>query len=98
MSEDIRGSYRELHEGVGVAAGGVQDGKRIIPVVTLSFVKDRSAIVDLEQNGIYDPDDGRWHNFSMTIRAARQMIGDLKDCIDAAISGPQDDSVAGRGD
>lgn len=88
MSEDIEGSYRELHEGVGVAAGGVKTGNKFVPVVTLSFVKDRSALVDLD-NGIYDPDDGRWHNFSMSIRAARQMMGDLKECIDQALKGPQ---------
>ena len=88
MSESIEGSYRELHEGVGVAAGGIDQDGKVVPVVTLSFVKDRTAIDDCE-GGHYDPDDGRWHNFSMTIRAARQMMSDLKDCIDAAIKGPQ---------
>lgn len=87
MSDHIRGSYRELHEMVGVEAGGIYDGKRNVPVVTVTFCKDRSALADLE-DGIYDPDDGRWHNFSMTIRAARQMIGDLNEMIDQAVAGP----------
>lgn len=73
-----------MHEGVGVSAGGVSHDSRVIPVVTLSFMKDESANVDLA-NGIYDPTDGRWHNFTLSVRAARQLISDMKECVDTAI-------------
>lgn len=83
---------RELHEGVGVGAGVVEpDAGKPVPVVVLTFVNDRSAIDDLEQ-GHYDPDDGRWHNFTMTVRAARQLAADLNEAIDQAIAGPPEDA------
>jgi hypothetical protein len=78
-------SKQQLHQSVGVAAGSVYEQKRRTPVVTLSFVKDFSALDDLE-DGHYDPEDGRWHNFALTVRAARQMIADLEEAIDIAIN------------
>lgn len=78
---------RQMHESAGVEAGGVVDSDgRVVPVVTLSFLKDSSALEDLNK-GIYDPDDGRWHNFTMTVRAARNVIEELRECVDIAIAG-----------
>lgn len=75
----------ELHLQVGVSAGSVYGEKNRTPVVTLHFVKDKSALEDLD-NEIFEPDDGRWYGFTMTVKTARQMIMDLEEAIDIAIN------------
>lgn len=77
-----------LHPTVVVGAGGALKDNRVIPIVTLSFVNDDTAIDDLEE-GHYDPFDGRWDNFTLTVRGARQLLSDLGKCVEAAIQGPE---------
>lgn len=80
----------KLIPGIGTGAGMQEvDGKQT-PIVTLSVPTADSALTDLEQ-GIYDPDDGRWANYAMGIADARNFIEELKEAIDFAIGGP--DSV-----
>lgn len=87
----MSGCWAQLHSGVGTGAGAVLDDKgRRIHLVCLHFAKDPAMLEALESGDCeFDPEDNDlWHNFALSIRAARQLISDLQECVDAAIEGP----------
>lgn len=81
----------QMHSAVGTGAGMVRHGKRDVPVVTLHFAKDVETIRRLEAQEIeFNPEDQRlWSSYALSIRAARQLIGDLNEAIDSAVRGPR---------
>lgn len=68
---------------VGTGAGVTQDDEgREVPVVTMHFIRKD---LDVE----FDPEnDEHCHSFALGVRAARQLVADLQECIDSAVEGP----------
>lgn len=84
---DIHGAM--FHESVGTGAGAAlgPDGRNV-PVVTMYFLKE-STLERVNNGEAFDEeDDDNFNIYALSIRGARQLLGDLKDAIDAAIAGP----------
>jgi len=87
-----------LHHNPGISAGHmIDDDGRRVPIVRLTWPKSPRSVEFIESGGKYDPDDGRWYNFNMTIASARRLMSDLDEGIDLSIRGEDNVDEAPEG-
>jgi hypothetical protein len=75
----------ELHGGIGTGAGECEG----VPVVLLHIARRPEVLEQAKEDGDFDPGiEEDWQTIALTVRTARQLIGDLKEMVDLAIEGP----------
>lgn len=79
----------QIHSAVAIGIGqAIVDQKRI-PIVGLQFAKDLSTLRQLESGELDSAalmDQRLWTSYGLSVRAARQLITDLTEAVDQAIT------------